>query len=68
LQRRASPAPISALLYAWADEVNRARVPGREFVVLHNPLATNPLPRGTFPFGREYWFEDGQLHWLDHRP
>ena len=25
-------------------------------------------PGGSFPFGREYWFEDGQLHWLDHRP
>jgi type I restriction enzyme S subunit len=62
----AQSAPISALLYAWTDEGNRAAVPGHEFVTIHNPLAANPLPRGFFPFGREYWFED-QLYWVDHR-
>lgn len=55
-------APISALLYAWADEINRPEIPGSSFVIVHNPLANNPVPLGYFPFGTEYWFEDGQLH------
>jgi len=55
-------APISALLYAWADEINRPSFPGSEFIIVHNPLAANPLPLGYFPFGSEYWFEHGKLH------
>lgn len=59
-------APISALLYAWADEINRPSHPGSEFMVVHNPMATNPLPRGFFPFGREYWYDEDKLHMRDH--
>jgi hypothetical protein len=56
-------APISALLYAWADEINRPLISGSEFTIVHNPLAANPLPLGYVPFGTEYWLDSGRLHW-----
>jgi hypothetical protein len=59
-------APISALLYAWADEINRPDIPGTNFTIVHNPLAVNPVPLGYFPFGTEYWFQHGQLHRKNH--
>jgi hypothetical protein len=54
--------PISALLYAWSDEINRPVSPGSEYIIVHNPLAANPLPLGYFPFGTEYWFQGEKLH------
>jgi len=63
-----SSAPISAVMYAWADEINRPDFPGSEFVIVHNPLAANPLPLGFFPFGTEYWFRDGKLNFNHQEP
>lgn len=57
---------ISGVLYAGVDELNRPALPGPEFIFVHNPSAVAPLPRGFFPFGREYWAEDDQLRRFDH--
>lgn len=31
---------------------------GADLTLVHNPQAAAPLPRGTFPFGTEYWVDD----------
>jgi hypothetical protein len=49
-------AGISAVFYSSTDIVNVPEEIGSEIIVLHNPLATNAVPRGTFTFGTEYWF------------
>jgi hypothetical protein len=51
---------ISAVIYSYADpwqgkdESNL----GSEFITIHNLKADNPLPRGYFSFGYEYWVEE----------
>ncbi len=37
---------------------------GRDLIVVHNPYAKAPLPRGVLKFGEEWWREprDGDLH------
>lgn len=52
-------AGISAVLYASVDELNHPREPGPEFTLVHNDEAANPIPKGFFAFGREYW-KDGE--------
>ncbi len=59
-------APISAVMYSYTDECNRPLRPGADFIIVHNPSAENPLPRGFFPFGIEYWVEGDQLKWQKH--
>lgn len=53
---------ISAVIYTKDHVINSPRNSnemGENFVVVHNPLAKNPLLRGIFPFGEEYIAEDG---------
>jgi hypothetical protein len=57
---------ISAVVYSTADAVNCADVPGSELMLIHNPLATSPLPRGYLRVGREYWRDCNQLVIDDH--
>ena len=49
---------LSALIFAPHHIKNRpehsGRPPGDDFLVVHNPHATNPLPRGTISRGREW--------------
>ena len=50
-------AGISAVIYCADNILNSPRVPeemGENFVIVHNPLAKNPLPDGFFPFGDEH--------------
>jgi hypothetical protein len=61
-----SHAHVSACLYSAVEICNRPNPHGCEFVVLHNPAALNPLPRGTIQCGREYWVEDDQLQSKDY--
>jgi len=63
-----SSARVSALLASCVDELNRPDVPGGDFVLIHNPKAAHPLPRGWLPVGEEYWVEDDQLHQHVHEP
>ena len=51
---------VSAVLYSDADPINRPALPGTEFVLVHNPLATSPLPKRLLPAGLEYW-KDGDV-------
>lgn len=54
---------ISAVIYSDANIGNPHVRPGEEFLVIHNPLAVNPLPHGLLPYGREYWAEDEGENW-----
>ena len=54
---------ISAVLYSCVDAVNCPSSFGADFRFVHNPLAANPVPRGTLRFGVEYWVHDDQLIW-----
>jgi hypothetical protein len=59
---------ISAIVYATADAFNCRGMPGADFILTHNPLATAPLPRGFLPVGRECWRDGKELVIHDHRP
>ena len=61
-------AHISAVLYSSADCVNYPRKPGLEFVLVHNPNASVPLPNGWLPIGEQYWVQDGVLQREIARP
>ena len=63
---RIENAGTSAVLYSCADVWNPPQVLGADFVLVHNPLATNPLPRGFLKRGREYWAEKDELRWQHH--
>lgn len=52
---------ISAVLYSSVDLVNCPTRFGADFKLVHNPTATNPLKKGSFKFGTEYWLEDTTL-------
>ncbi len=58
-------ADISAVLASAIDIKNSWEVhglgAGRDFMVIHNPNATVPLPQGTIPLGREFWLEGKEL-------
>lgn len=58
---------ISAVLYCWVDPCNRSDQRGRDFIVVHNPFAANPIPRGSLPCGVEAWL-DGENVKLDRKP
>lgn len=48
---------ISAVIYSNDGILNSPRQPtemGENFIMIHNPLAKNPLPAHIFPFGTEY--------------
>jgi hypothetical protein len=57
---------ISALLASCADEINRPVQAGADFVLIHNPHAAQPLPRGWLSIGREYWIDGQTLHERRH--
>jgi hypothetical protein len=56
-------AGISAVIYATVDTGDHGERPGDEFIIVHNPLATNPLPRGVLPGAQEFWVEDEHLQY-----
>lgn len=48
---------ISAVIYSIDHIINSPREPeciGENFIIVHNPLATNPLTSDVLPFGDEY--------------
>lgn len=55
-------AGISAILYSTANPHNPHDPQGHDFVVVHNPRATAPLPRGVFDCWEEYWVEGEGLN------
>ena len=57
---------ISAVIYSCADWLNGVTSPGAEFVVVHNPCATVPLPDAWFKAGTEYFFKDSKVRCVKH--
>lgn len=47
---------VSAVVYSWANAANPTDREnwGRDFYIIHNPLAKNPLPKKLICCGREY--------------
>lgn len=54
-------APVSGVLFSYADVCNSPAILGADFVYCHNPLATNPLPMAWLRLGSEYWVENEHL-------
>jgi hypothetical protein len=52
---------VSAVLWSDSDCVNYERVPGSDFILVHNPNARVPLPKTWMPVGRQYSLEGDQL-------
>ena len=52
---------ISALISSAADVYNHPAGLGEDFHFIHNALASNPLPKGWLPLGKEYWPSGGSL-------
>lgn len=58
---------ISAIIYSNSDVANIPNVWGSDIIVIHNPLARNPLPRGLLKFPLEYWVEEHPDHFCIKR-
>lgn len=57
-------AGISAVIYCMDNILNCPKnrdEMGENFIIIHNPLATNPIPTGLFPFGEERVAQDASL-------
>jgi hypothetical protein len=54
-------AGVSACIYSTSDAFNSPRSLSRSLVLVHNPLATAPFPRGALVNVREYWREGDKL-------
>lgn len=52
----------SAVLYSPHHFVNSYHSQGRDFRLIHNPNALNPLPKGFLISGIEFWVEGDELH------
>jgi hypothetical protein len=48
---------LSAVIFSDAYPLSLRKPNGREFKLVHNPYARNPIERGLFKIGREYWVE-----------
>ncbi|WP_075187880.1 hypothetical protein [Teredinibacter haidensis] len=51
---------ISALLFSESSLWSRPCETGSDYVIVHNPLAVNPLPEGYFQFGSEYMLKQSK--------
>lgn len=52
---------VSAVVYSFVDPANHPQVEGQDFRLVHNPSAKNPLQRGFFKLGREYWLKGNEV-------
>ncbi len=59
---------ISAVVYSTAEAFNCRGGSGCDLTLVHNPLATSPLPRGYLRVGHEWWRDGGNLLRHDHNP
>lgn len=57
---------ISGVLFSNSDLKNRPLRSGSEFIFVHNPLADNPIQKGWFSMGSEYWKDDNLIHKKDY--
>jgi hypothetical protein len=62
---------LSAVLFTAWDIKNRpessGRLPGSDFIVVHNPYAANPMPEGMIPRGCEWSVRNGNLELIADR-
>ena len=65
---REETSAISALIvskegfWSWHHRIPQSL--SQDFMIIHNPLALNPLPKNWLKSGHEIWIEAGQLHKL----
>jgi hypothetical protein len=59
---------ISAVIYSCTDVLNHPAEIGGELLLIHNPLARNPLPLGFLKKGREYWVDLHCKNWNQENP
>lgn len=62
---------ISAILYSCVDLCNRPKKSGQDYILIHNPLAKNPVKEGLLGVGREVIVSidsevDYSLRWIEH--
>jgi hypothetical protein len=57
---------ISGILFSPWSITNAPDCLGNDLMFLHNPLALNPLPVGTFRFGREFWMDQSTGELREH--
>jgi hypothetical protein len=57
---------VSAVMSSPSCWVHHPTTSGAEFVTVHNPNATQPLPDGWFPLGDEYWLDGSALRHTRH--
>jgi type I restriction enzyme S subunit len=49
---------LSAVMFSNVDAANPTSRMGEDFILVHNPHAAHPIPKGLFKFGEEYFPED----------
>lgn len=59
---------INAVVYSIAEAFNCGGVPGCDLTLVHNTLATTPLPREYLRVGHEWWRDGDHLVRHDHNP
>ena len=52
---------VSAVIFSDAYPLSFPKRDGRELKLVHNPYAENPIDRGLFKIGCEYWVEGMQI-------
>jgi hypothetical protein len=52
---------LSAVIFSDAYALSLPKPDGREFKLVHNPYARNPISRGLFKVGSEYWAEGTRI-------
>ena len=52
---------LSAVIFSDAYPLSFQKRDGRELKLVHNPYAENPIDRGLFKVGCEYWVEGLQI-------
>jgi hypothetical protein len=53
---------LSAIIFSDARPLPPPKPDASEFKLVHNPYAKNPVDRGLFKIGREYWAEGTRIH------
>jgi len=53
---------ISAVIFSDAYPLSLPRPDGRELKLVHNPYAQNPIDKGLFKIGYEYWVQGTRIH------
>lgn len=54
-------AGVSAVIFSDANPLSLPKPDGRELKLVHNPYAHNPIHKGLFKIGYEYWVEGARL-------